>query len=426
MKTTMNSTLGSLLVIGVVVLIAGTGVAVAQQGDIRADGNPNIDVYLPENTFTPSEATELTLQINNDGELRRGQETDRQLVTTARSVVVDIDPEDAPIEVISGKRSIGSVTEDQPREAGFRIEVPDNAEPGTYEIDIEIDYSYTSRVRQLEGTIDQDQRSRSTTKTVEIEISDDARFRVTNVNSSLRVGEEGDITGTLVNVGGETATNAEVQFPTESSNIDPQETAVAVGDIDAGDSARFRIPIEVSTGAEAVPKRFDLPVSFRNKNGIRTTDDNPELVADIAPERDEFTIEPVDASITSGTTTTIALNITNNKDEPVSNVEPKLFTDSPFSSSNDEAFVESLDPGESTTVSFDLSADSGTTPKIYPVTVDIRYEDASGDSHITDSYRVAIDVAEPAESGGLPIGLISIVVIALGGIGLAVWIRNGI
>jgi len=238
------------------------------------------------------------------------------------------------------------------------------------------------------------------------------------------VGEEGEVTGTITNVGGETATNAEIEFPTESSNIDPQETTVAIGSIGAGESATFRIPIEVGSEAEAVAKRFDLPVSFRNKNGIRTTDDYPELVADIAPKRDEFTIEAVDRSITGGTTSTIAVNITNNKDETVSAIEPKLFTDTPFSSDDDEAFVESLDPGESTTVSFELSADAGATAKTYPVTIDIRYEDASGDSQITDSYRVAIGVLE-AEEGGFPLGLISIVVVALGGIGLAVWMRNG-
>jgi len=157
---TTNSTRSSLIVFGIVVLLAATtGVAVAQQGEVRADGNPNIEVYLPDNTFTPSEATDLTLQISNDGELNRGKETDRQLVTTARGVVVGVDPKDAPIEVITQEQSLGTVTEDQPRDVGFQIEVPDSAEPGMYEIDVNVDYSYTNRVRQAEGIIDQNQRS---------------------------------------------------------------------------------------------------------------------------------------------------------------------------------------------------------------------------------------------------------------------------
>jgi NPCBM-associated, NEW3 domain of alpha-galactosidase. len=271
----------------------------------------------------------------------------------------------------------------------------------------------------------QTSQSRSKSKEIKIKITDDARFRVTEIDSTLRVGEDGDITGEIENVGGEDATNAEVQFPTEAENLFPQETAVAVGDIEAGESAEFRIPIEVGSEAEAVPKRFDLPVSFRDENGIRQTDDDPSFLADIAAERDAFTIEAADRSITAGSSTTVDFTITNNRDETVTDIEPKLFADTPLSSSNDEAFVQSLDAGESTTISFDLAA-SATTPKTYPVTVDIRYRDAGGDSQITDSYRLPIDVSQ-AEEGGLlgSFGTIIVSIISLLTVGGGyVWYRN--
>jgi hypothetical protein len=240
------------------------------------------------------------------------------------------------------------------------------------------------------------------------------------------VGEDGDITGEIENVGGEDATDAEVQFPTEAENLFPQETAVAVGDIEAGESAEFRIPVEVGSEAEAVPKRFDLPVSFDDENGIRQTDDDPAFLADIAPERDTFAIEGVDRSITAGTSGTLEVTFTNNREETLTDIEPKLFTDSPFSSSSSEGFVESLAPGESETVTFDLSAEGSATPKTYPVTVDVRYQDAGGNSQITDSYRLPVEVLEPEESGGLgSLGTIAMLIVSLFAVGGGyVWYRG--
>jgi len=411
----------------ILLLTVAGGAAVAQSGSVDAQGSPDIDLYVPDNEFTPGTETELTIQFDNNGEFIDGNEGDRSYVTTARSVVTSVDDDDAPITVKTREQSVGEITEQEPEAVGFAIEVPDNAETGTYELDVDFEYTYTSKAKfgiPNERNI-QTTKSSSKTKEIEIEITDDARFRVTDINSTLRVGEEGDITGEITNVGGEDATNAEVQFPTEAENLFPQETAVAVGDIEAGESAEFRIPIEVGSEAEAVPKRFDLPVSFRDENGIRQTDDDPEFLADIAAERDAFTIEAADRSITAGSSTTVDFTITNNRDETVTDIEPKLFADTPLSSSNDEAFVQSLDAGESTTISFDLAA-SATTPKTYPVTVDIRYRDAGGDSQITDSYRLPIDVSQ-AEEGGLlgSFGTIIVSIISLLTVGGGyVWYRN--
>jgi len=418
--------LRSCLLLGIVslVIVSASSLAYAQTD---AQGEPDIEVYTPANEITPGTVSEFSIQLDNDGELRSGRETDREIVTTARNVVVNIDNEDAPININTDEKSIGSLPESSPQSVPFEIEVPDDADSGSYEMEVEIDYTYTSKARDAPSLRPTSTtKSRSVTKDIKIEISNDARFKVTEVDSTLRVGEEGEITGQLENVGGEDATNAEVQFPTDAENLFPQETAVAVGDIEAGESAEFRIPIEVGSEAEAVPKRFELPVSFDDENGIRQTDDDPAFLADIAPERDTFAIEGVDRSITAGTSGTLEVTFTNNREETLTDIEPKLFTDSPFSSSSSEGFVESLAPGESETVTFDLSAEGSATPKTYPVTVDVRYQDAGGNSQITDSYRLPVEVLEPEESGGLgSLGTIAMLIVSLFAVGGGyVWYRG--
>lgn len=410
---------------GLCLLLIGAagGIALAQGQSTTAFGSPDISVYVPEPEVSPGTNTELTVQLDNNGQLDRGKESDRSLVTTARSVVVELDSDDAPIAVKSGKRSIGTLTEDEPREVAFRIDVPDDAEPGTYDVDVDIDYDYTERVQQQAGIVnDQSQSSRSVTRTVEIEIDDSGRFRVTDVESNLRVGEEGDITGNLTNIGGEDVTNAEVRFATENPNIVVLDDQIAVGDIDAGDSASFRIPVEATSEAEAVTKRFDLPVTFRDSNGIRAEDANPEFLVDILDKRDEFLVSSVSRNVTAGTSQQFDLEVTNNREQTVTDVEAKLFTNSPLDSNDDEAFIESLEPGESTTVTFDLSASAGATAKTYPVTADFRYDDERGRSQLSDNYRIAIDVTESDDSG-IPVWIFGIGLVVIGAVGYA-WYRR--
>ncbi len=409
------------LIIGIGMLLLGaTGVAYAQ---VSVQGEPNINLYVPENEFTPGSADELTIQIDNNGELRRGAESNRQLVTTARSVTVEVDDDTAPISVKTEKQSLGSVDENELRQASFGIDIPENTEAGTYEIDVNIAYDYTERAVESSGVITSNQNSRSLTETIKIEVSDDARFRVDNVNSTLRVGEEGEITGELTNVGGEDVTNSQIAFDPESPNIFPLETDVVVGDIAAGDSTTFSIPVEAGSEARAVDKQFDLPVTYRDSNGIRAEDPDPDFIATIGEKRNEFLIEPVDRTIQAGTSQQLDVEVTNNRDERVTDVEAKLFADDPLDSSDDEAYIESLNAGESTTVSFELNAESGATVKTYPVEMDFRYDDANQRSQLSDSYRMAINVTE-SEEGGLPLGIVAIGLVMLAGAGYALYRRE--
>jgi len=412
---------------GVVLVVGGFMGAnvLAESGGVDVRGEPDLEVYTPDNTYAPGEVAELSIQIDNDGELRSGSESQRELVTTARNVVVEADSDDTPIEVRTDKRAIGSVTEDQPGEAPIEIEVPDSVEPGTYEIDVRIEYTWTERARDRsqDQTEIRNERSRGVTQTVEIEVDDDARFRVEDVDSTLRVDEEGEISGNITNIGGEDITNAELTFNPTSENIFALETDVAVGDIDAGDSAEFSIPVEAGSEARAVNKRFELPVTYRDSNGIRAEDSDPDFITTIGEKRDEFIVEPADRTISAGSSTEFDVEVTNNREERLTDIEPKLFTNDPLDSDDDEGFIESLEPGESTTVTFELNAESGATAKTYPVQVDFRYDDSRQRSQLSDTYRMAIDVTE-SQDDGLPLGIIAIGLVVLAGGGYALYRRD--
>mgnify|MGYP005849894879 CR=1 FL=1 len=245
------------------------------------------------------------------------------------------------------------------------------------------------------------------------------RFTVSDTESDLYVGEDGDIRGTVTNDGPVEARNVVVRYTDQSPNVIPIETAVAVGTLDAGESAEFRLPIEISGEAEAIDRTADIAVQYRNAdNQVRLYEDT-ELLFDVSPKRDQFRLDVQPREITAGESVAVDVEVTNNLDQTVSDVEARLFADSPLDSTDDEAFVEALDPGESTTMTFRLDADSSATAKTYPVSFDFRYDDERGNSQLSDTTRVAITVAD--DEGGIPwllvaVGALVVVVVAGGAV----------
>ena len=253
------------------------------------------------------------------------------------------------------------------------------------------------------------------TPTVGVTPAERQRFTIDDVESDLYVGEDGDVRGTVTNDGPVEARNVVVRYTDESPNVIPIETSVAVGTLEAGESDSFRLPIEISGEAEAVDRTADVAVQYRNADDQLRLDEDAELLFDVSPKRDQFLLDVQPREITAGESVAVDVEVTNNLDQTVSDVEARLFADSPLDSDDDEAFVEELDPGESTTLTFRLDADSSATAKTYPVSFDFRYDDERGNSQLSDTTRVAITVVDG--DGGIPwlLGGGALVVIVVAG-----------
>ena len=603
----------------------------------QAEGSPDLEKHVPDATLTPGQTNEVMIQISNEGEISQGTTKSREAFTTARNVRVEADGDDTPFTVETGEQAIGSVTENRPGNATIAVSVPEDVEPGTYDLEVDVTYTYSSR---LAPTVTD--RKRTWTTDVELEVTDNARFSIIdattdaqvgdkgtleakientggetannlsvtlqslsagfgfgeqaqdsayvdtlepgeqttvrydvaispdsprraytldgtvtyrtpegyqraddsltagvtpqgeqrfsieNVESNLSVGgegtlygtvtnegpkeaqnvgiryldqsstlvplvqtvsvgtldagesasfrlplavspdgeavsqtvnvgvqyrnaeseqrlyedvempaevgpqqrfsiddveselyvdEDGDLSGTVTNEGPNVARNVVVRYTDQSPNLIPIEQAVAVGTLEPGESASFRLPLEVGGEAEPVPRAINVAVQYRNADLEQRLYEDLEITAPVQPERDQFTVEMQDREIQSGAQKTVDVVVTNNLNQTVSNVEARLFADSPLDSAEDEGFVETLEPGESETLTFDLSANGGATAKTYPVSFDFRYDDERGTSQLTDTTRVAVDVVE--SEGGFPwvlvIGVVLLIVLAGGG-----------
>ena len=289
-----------------------------------------------------------------------------------------------------------------------------------------------TREVSLEGTLAEgaDRRSYPLTATVNYDDADgdskesdamnvgvtprvESRFDVTDVESTLAVGEEGSVTGTLVNNGGSTARNAVLVLSADTRNFEPIETEYAIGDLEAGASEPFTFDAEVSEAGAGGPRQLSFSVRYRNGDNSVVESDPIDARVDVGPSRDTFAVDPVAASVQTGSSGELRLEVTNTGDEPVTDVSAKLFANSPLSTDDDEAFVDRLGPGESQTIVFGISSSGSALNKTYPVSLDFQYDDADGDTLISDTYQVPVQVTEPTDEGGPPIPLILGVLVVL-------------
>ena len=74
-----------MMILSVLVTASIGGVAVAQSQDVYADGNPDINVYTPDNEVIPGSTTDFTIQLDNEDKLDAGKEANREYVTTDHS-----------------------------------------------------------------------------------------------------------------------------------------------------------------------------------------------------------------------------------------------------------------------------------------------------------------------------------------------------
>ena len=329
----------------------------------------------------------------------------------------------------------------------------------------------TARSSTLEFDIDyrDAERANAAARTVRTGVTPLSRqaFSAESVNSTLRVGEDGSFTVEVRNRGPRDVENAVVVFSNEApapdgvgqdtvqtdQNLVPRSTRDTIGDLAVGETATATFDAGLRTDANPGARTVNVAVRYRglgtdagvsasrNEDGgvslVSTgsagdvvVSDTLDAVVDVAPEADTFSVSPAEnatepAAVTPGSTVQYRAVVRNTGPEAISNVQAKLFVDSPLSSSDDEAFVTSLDPGEERTVTFEVAVEGGATPKTYAAAVDFRYDDADGDEQLSDTYRLPVEVVPADDSGALssPLGIVALLgVVAVGG--TLVWQRG--
>lgn len=390
----------SAVAVAFVVLLSASPVAgvVAAQDAGRTNGyggEPNLDVYAPSPTVQPGERGSFTIQVANDGEVTEGNPPAREAVTTARNVRVRVKGDDTPLVVRSGRQSVGSVTENQPRDVPIELEVPEDVGPGTYELTVKLEYSHTDRV--YPSLFQTSETTETVTRSVEVVVEESPEFAVRAVETDAQVGDSGDATLEVENVGTEAASDVSVALESRSPQVafDGAPTAVAaVGSLAPGETREVRYGVEFGPNASVRSYPLSATVSYDDADGFAGVDESPTLALTPQPEQ-SVRVESVDSSLRVSREGTLRATVVNEGPNELGNVVVQL--DPPSENVEviePEVAVGDLVAGESTEVAFDVEVASAAREGTRQFTLRTRYETDAGDPRRADPVRFRADVSQ--------------------------------
>ena len=136
----------------------------------------------------------------------------------------------------------------------------------------------------------------------------------------------------------------------------------------------------------------------------------------IVKRQADFEILNASASLSTGSKKQeVSATYRNIGEEPIRDAVARLSIFKPFSSTDDQAFIGSLEPGEEKTVLFRIDVDSDATAKEYGINSEIKYTDIYGDTVISESMKIPVTVKSAARSLLLPALAVLAILAAAGG-----------
>jgi hypothetical protein len=360
-----------------------------------------------------------------------GTETasDATLQLRSRSPSVYFGPQTSPQQ--STSVFISELRPGESATASVEVGAKSETTPGEYPVEARVVYENDNGVT-----------TESDAMPTEVRANAERRFSVENLKTErLRVGEDDVVvTGDVVNHGPASARNAVVKLavggspggtpsgsspgstgpgaPSSAGPVVVTSAESGVGTLEPGESREVRFRLAIAEDAEPGSQTLHFGVEYENADGDLRQSTNPiRESVDVGEERDTFEVVGTETAVTAGGSAVLHVTLANTGDEAVTDANAKLFVNDPLSAPDNSAFLGAVEPGETTTATFQIEADGSAQTKEYAGSVEIRYEDESGDSELADGLQVGIPVV-PA-SDNLPLTYIGIgltVVVLTGGV----------
>jgi len=136
----------------------------------------------------------------------------------------------------------------------------------------------------------------------------------------------------------------------------------------------------------------------------------------IVKRKADFIITQVNDDLTAGVKKgLVEVTYKNIGEDPVKEAIARLSIFKPFSSTDDQAYIGEMAPGEEFKTIFRVDVDSDATPKNYGINSEIKYTDLNGDTVISESIKIPVTVKPASKSLVLPAIAVLVVLAAAGG-----------
>jgi hypothetical protein len=425
-----------LIILAVVALLASVvGTAVPVLASVA--GKPNLQVtVVGSQELTVGQVGAFQIMIQNIGTFSGDVEDPADQVmalgyltatgvtlvppcTTAVGVTANLTSGSSSIEVISGAASIGTLprgmSTTQP--ITFQLYIHKDAQPGTYKLNLKLEYQYLSDVdwlnpRETSPQFDFHWGSRVQQVQISVTVVGTYFSAVVTQTEGVRAGATGIITVDIQNSGASEAYGVTAEI-VPGTSISPVGPASFLGDVAGNSSVTTQFKVSVSKEAVAKNSSVNILVKYTDDRDIPR---QSLLTVGVMVEGElnfEVQTVQVDGSLTPGSERVITIPIVNAGDYEAKDAVVKInivnpFATAPFSTTDDTAYIGTLQPGETGSAEFRISVDANAVPKPYILEVEVEYWDSLGNSYTSDTMRATVTVQQPSGLSTTAIVLISL------------------
>ena len=387
-----------------IIILCAVLIVPALAGTKYMAGSPQLSASVSgTNEFSPGEDVNLTIVIENTGlnEFKFVQSVivDRDdLPNTAKFLTVALDHGSAPLVIKSDPQMLGDVKGAGSVRAVFTSKINADAPAGSYTLRLKLDYSYLYQAEQF-GFDTIQYTYKQVTEDVEIPIKIKPVISIevlTAAAEHLNVGTEGYLNLKIKNTGSEDGTKAVVKIlRSGNSPVVPTDSSVYIGDFPSGSTVECRYKVSVSGSAESQAYPVDVAVVYKNKDGDFVTTRTDTVGIPVGGKVD-FDVISLPAEMNPGSKRVISVEYINTGETTVYSAQGRISAVDPFTSNDDIAYLGDLGRGESVIASYEVSVDRSATIKEYGLDSEIRYRDALGNTYISDTMKVKVNVTAPA------------------------------
>ena len=382
---------------------------ISDEVTVRVDSRPRFVVAETRSTLQVGDTGRVTVTFENVGTetARDARVSLSSSSATVRMATSEGQPASGGGQPTTTSVYLGTWRPGETRSATFTAAVDEDVEVESLVFRASVQYEETDGVERTARPL-----------TFGIRPTPEQSFTLERVESDLRVGRTGTLSGTVVNAGETPIRNAVVVLSTESSELVPQPTRVAVSDMAPGDRASFSFDVRVSGAAAATTHQAELTVQYRNQRGQLRRSDPLERAVGVAPQRDRFSLTPVNATFETDTDNQFAVRITNRESITYREVRVAINATEPFTSESPIAYVEEIAPGESATLFFEVTVSEDAVPTTTALEAAVVAREPDGDRIRDGPYVVSVTITEPSGPGNttlLAAGVLLLVLLLGGG-----------
>jgi hypothetical protein len=340
--------------------------------------------------------------------------------TTATGISVTLTSSSSSIQVLGGEMALGTLSRGMStvQPISFQLYIEQNTEPGTYALDLKFEYQYLKAVDWLNpgGTtpqLDFHWGSRVQEEEVTITVVGTYFSAVVTQTEGMRAGATGTITLDIENSGAHEAYDVTAEI-VPGSSVSPIGQASFLGDMPGDSSVTTQLRASVSSKAIAQNSSVDVLINYKDDRDVPRQ--SLLTIGVMLKAKLAFEVGPVqvEGTMTPGSKRVITIPIVNTGDYQADDAIARInivnpFATAPFSTTDDTAFIGTLQPGETGLAKFSISVDNDALPASYMLEVQVQYFDSLGNAYTSDTIRATVAVEQPS---GLPTWAIVLISIA--------------